>query len=78
MCQLLRKSRIRSNLESSRSKYSPDLNLIENAFAKLKAGLRRAAERSTEALWNRIARLLDTYTPRECANYFRAAGYDPT
>lgn len=59
-------------------KYSPDMNPIENAFAKLKAGLRRAAERSTEALWNRIADILGTYSPRECANYFRAAGYDPT
>jgi transposase len=59
-------------------KYSPDLNPIENAFAKLKAGLRRAAERSTEALWNRIGSIIDTYTPRECANYFRAAGYDPS
>ena len=56
-------------------KYSPDLNPIENAFAKLKAGLRRAAERSTEALWNRIGTIVETYTARECANYFRAAGY---
>jgi transposase len=59
-------------------KYSPDLNPIENAFAKLKANLRRAAERSTDALWNRIGSIVDTYTPRECANYFRAAGYDPS
>ena len=59
-------------------KYSPDLNPIENAFAKLKAGLRRAAERSTEALWNRIGSITDTYTPLECANYFKAAGYAPS
>jgi len=59
-------------------KYSPDLNTIENAFAKLKAALRRAAERSTDALWKRIGTIVDTYTPTECANYFRAAGYDPT
>jgi transposase len=59
-------------------KYSPDLNPIENAFAKLKAGLRGAAERSTEALWNRIGALLTGFTPQECANYFRAAGYAPT
>lgn len=59
-------------------KYSPDLNPIENAFAKLKAGLRKAAERSTEALWNRIGVLLLDFTPQECANYFKAAGYDPT
>ncbi len=59
-------------------KYSPDLNPIENAFAKLKAGLRKAAERSTEALWNRIGTLLHSFTPQECANYFRAAGYAPS
>jgi transposase len=59
-------------------KYSPDLNPIENAFAKLKAGLRKAAERSTEALWSRIGTLLLDFTPKECANYFKAAGYAPT
>jgi transposase len=59
-------------------KYSPDLNPIENAFAKLKAALRRAAARSTEALWTCIGQIIGTYTPRECANYFRAAGYDPS
>ena len=59
-------------------KYSPDLNPIENAFAKLKAGLRKAAERSTAALWNRIGTLLHDFTPQECANYFKAAGYAPT
>jgi transposase len=58
-------------------KYSPDLNPIENAFAKLKAGLRRAAERSTAALWHRIAQIITTFTPQECANYFIAAGYAP-
>ena len=58
-------------------KYSPDLNPIENAFAKLKAALRRAAARSTDALWNCIGDIVDTYTPGECANYFTAAGYDP-
>jgi transposase len=49
-------------------KYSPDLNPIENAFDKLKAGLRRAAERSTEALWQRIGQSTDDFTPKECAN----------
>jgi transposase len=58
--------------------YSPDFNPIENAFAKLKALLRRAAERTIEGLWNAIGRLIDTFTPSECANYFAAAGYDPT
>jgi transposase len=55
--------------------YSPDLNPIELAFAKLKAMLRKAAERSIEALWRRIGLLLDRYSPQECANYFRHDGY---
>lgn len=55
--------------------YSPDFNPIEQLFAKLKALLRKAAERSVDGLWNRIAYLLDAFTPQECANYFRNAGY---
>lgn len=58
--------------------YSPDFNPIENAFAKLKALLRKAAERTIDGLWIAIGRLLDLFTPRECANYFAAAGYDAT
>ena len=58
--------------------YSPDFNPIENAFAKLKALLRKAAERTVGALWTRIGTLLDAFTPAECANYFAAAGYDAT
>ena len=58
--------------------YSPDFNPIENAFSKLKALLRRAAARTVEALWTAIGRLLDAFTPAECANYFAAAGYDAT
>lgn len=57
--------------------YSPDFNPIEKAFAKLKAMLRKAAERTVEALWFTIGRILDTFTAAECANYFAAAGYDP-
>ncbi len=56
--------------------YSPDFNPIEQAFAKLKALLRKAAERSVDGLWDAIASILDTFTPAECANYFAAAGYD--
>ena len=56
--------------------YSPDFNPIENAFAKLKALLRKAAERTVEGLWTAIGRLVDGFTPSECANYFAAAGYD--
>jgi transposase len=57
--------------------YSPDFNPIEQLFAKLKALLRKAGERSVEGLWNRIANLLKAFTPSECANYFRNAGYAP-
>jgi transposase len=56
--------------------YSPDFNPIENAFAKLKAMLRKAAERSVAGLWTAIGRIVDTFKPAECANYFAAAGYD--
>jgi len=55
--------------------YSPDLNPIENAFAKLKANLRKAAERTVDGLWNAVGRIIDTYTPAESSNYFAAAGY---
>ena len=58
--------------------YSPDLNPIEMAFAKLKALLRKAAERTVGALWDRIGQILDAFTPQECVNYFRHAGYGPT
>ena len=56
--------------------YSPDFNPIENAFAKLKALLRKAAERTLEGLWTAIGRLVDVFTPNECTNSFAAAGYD--
>jgi transposase len=55
--------------------YSPDLNPIEQFFAKLKTLLRKAAERTVEATWKRIATLLNSFTPAECANYFTNAGY---
>jgi transposase len=55
--------------------YSPDLNPIEQVFAKLKALLRKAAVRTREALWNAIGRLLDELTPAECCNYLENAGY---
>ena len=55
--------------------YSPDLNPIEQVFAKLKTLLRKAAERSVEAVWKRIGSLLDRFSPAECSNYFRNAGY---
>ena len=55
--------------------YSPDLNPIEQVFAKLKTLLRKAAERTVEATWKRIGALLTAFTPQECANYFKNAGY---
>jgi transposase len=58
--------------------YSPDFNPIENAFAKLKALLRKAAERTLEGLWATIGRLIDAFTPTGCANSFAAAGCDAT
>jgi len=58
--------------------YSPDLNPIENAFAKLKARLRKAAPRTIPDLWNAVRDALPAFTPDECANYFAAAGYEPT
>ena len=58
--------------------YSPDLNPIEQVFAKLKALLRKADERSVAAVWHRIGKLLDQVTPNECANYYRNSGYEQT
>ena len=55
--------------------YSPDLNPIEPAFAKLKALLRKADERNIERVSSRIGHILDAFTPAECANYFRNSGY---
>jgi transposase len=56
--------------------YSPDFNPIENAFAKLKTLLRKAAARTVDQLWHVIGECLDAFTPAECVNYFAAAGYD--
>jgi len=59
-------------------KYSPDLNPIEQLFAKLKHHLRRAEARTCEAVCEAIATTLDTVTPAECSHYFRHAGYEQT
>ena len=59
-------------------KYSPDLNPIEQVFAKLKHLLRKAAARTVEAVCAAIGELLGAFTPEECANYFRNSGYAPT
>jgi transposase len=55
--------------------YSPDLNPIEQVFAKLKHLLRKAAERSKDAVWRRVGDLLELFTPQECENYLRNSGY---
>lgn len=55
--------------------YSPDLNPIELAFSKLKRLLREATERTKDALWQTIGRLLERFSPAECANYIRHCGF---
>jgi transposase len=59
-------------------KYSPDLNPIEQVFAKLKHLLRKAAARTFGNVCAAAGQILATYTPEECANYFRNSGYAPT
>ena len=59
-------------------KYSPDLNPIEQVFAKLKTLLRKAGARTIEAICAAIGQLLGSFTPQECANYFKNAGYAST
>jgi transposase len=58
--------------------YSPDLNPIEQVFSKLKALLRKAAERTIPGLWRRIRSILRTISEQECINFFRHSGYAPT
>jgi len=55
--------------------YSPDLNPIEQVFAKLKQLLCAEAPRTLEALWSAVGRLLERFTPAECANYLAHDGY---
>ena len=72
---------IRETIESVGAKlvylppYSPDLNPIEQAFAKLKTLLRKTGERTRDGLWDAIARILRHYSPDECRNLFRNSGY---
>ena len=56
--------------------YSPDLNPIEMAFAKLKTLIRKAAARTYDALWRAVGDVCDLFTDEECCNYFRKAGYE--
>ncbi len=76
-------ARVRTSIEAAGARllylppYSPDFNPIENAFSKLKALLRKAAERTVERLWAAIGELLIDFIPKQCANFFANAGYDP-
>jgi transposase len=73
---------VREKIEAAGAKllflppYSPDFNPIEMAFSKLKALLRKAGERTVDALWSTIGKLVGVFQPNECANYFAACGYD--
>ena len=58
--------------------YSPDLNPIEMAFSKLKTLIRKAAARTYDILWRTVGHVCDLFTPTECRNYFKAAGYGAT
>ena len=74
---------VREAIEAARAQmcflppYSPDFNPIEMAFAKLKAILKKAACRTIPDLWDTIATAIETFSPKECENYFNAAGYEP-
>src|SRR4051812_2924230 len=74
--------RVREAIEAAGAKllflppYSPDFNPIEKAFSKLKALLRKAAERTVSGLHQAILRILAAFTASECTNYFASAGYD--
>ena len=56
--------------------YSPDLNPIEQVFAKLKTMLRKAGARTKDALWAAIGLIIEAFTTDECQNYLTAAGYE--
>ncbi len=79
-----KRARVREAIEAAGGRllylppYSPDLNPIEQAFAKLKALLRKAAERTVDGLWAFLGRALDAFSPQECRNYFRHCGYAAT
>jgi transposase len=76
-----KKAGVRNAIESAGAQlvylppYSPDFNPIELVFAKLKALLRAAAERTVTGLWDRIGQLLDQFSREECLNYYRHCGY---
>jgi transposase len=74
---------VRDAIEARRAKlvylppYSPDLNPIEQAFAKLKALLRKIAARTVTKVWDALGDILDRFTPQECSNFLANTGYVP-
>jgi len=56
--------------------YSPDLNPLEMAFAKLKTLIRKAAARTYDQLWKALGHVCDLFKEEECYNFFKAAGYE--
>lgn len=79
-----KRARVREAIEAAGGRllylppYSPDLNPIEQAFAKLKALLRKARERTVEGLWAFLGAALDLFSAEECQNYLRHCGYSAT
>ena len=79
-----KRSRTRQSIESAGAEllylppYSPDFNPIEMAFSKLKALLRKAAERTVDRLWDRIGELIGAFSRRECQNFLSHQGYVST
>jgi transposase len=74
-CSVVRGKRPTGAFSDPSNPYSPDLNPIEMVFAKLKTLFRKADERTIDASWRRAGNLLDTFTPDECQNYLKHAGY---
>jgi transposase len=56
---------------------SPDLNLIELAFSKLKAHMKRLAPKTVDSLWKSVVNILEWFSKQKCANFFTASGYGP-
>ena len=72
------RERVAASVLEGGPKYSPDLNPIEQVFAKLKHLLRKAAARTVETLTAAVGELLGAFTAEECANYFANSGYART
>lgn len=79
-----KRARVREAIEAAGGRllylppYSPDLNPIEQVFAKLKALVRKAGKRTVDELWQFLGQALDAFSPEECRNYFRHCGYPAT